>query len=620
MYRSSLRGLLAGAALLVLTPQNAQAQTLRFSATAPGRVIATGNTLGLSKAVNQNGPGISDAIGTFLSLGSTADDMPPNPLNPWPPGTTYDWHQNGSTASLDLPSEGQVLYAELVWGGSYNYGGEDVTASLNTPVKLSAGAVSIDVMPDPATALTIAQTSMTGFAVNYYVRSADVTAFVQAAGSGMYAVSGVPATQIETINQLNAAGWTLAIALRNAPDPTRNLSVFVGGSFVDENTQQDYTVSGFCSPPAGVVNGGVVISAIEGDANLVGDQLLIAPTTAGPFVGLSGSNNPANNFFCSQVNDASGNVDMSGSFGLANHNAQGGVNISGGRQGWDVTTVALSSQAGQLQNGQTSAVLRTITTGDSYVPTFAAFAIDVNAPVFSGAGSMLSTSAGMVKLGDTLTVAVDLENTGQVTAQQVRLVLPLESGLSLASFQMEGMNGDINGNPVDAVALSAGVDAGDLAAGQTRHVVMDLDIAGPPAGTSYVLNPQWNYTFQVCTGGTNLSESFSQFSLVGFDSTGGSTGSGAGGGAGASGTGGAGNGGAGNGGASNGSGSGGAGNGGAGNGSAGAASGSGAPGDPESSGGCGCSLPGRGGGPSALGVLAVLAAAGLLRTRRRSNL
>src|SRR6185436_5485932 len=110
----------------------------RFSTTAPGRVVGTGNTLGLSKALNENGPGTSDSIGTFLSLGNTVDDVPPNPANPWPLGTTYDWTQNGSTASLVLPAEGEVLYAELVWGGSSNYGDEDVTPFLDTPVTLAA--------------------------------------------------------------------------------------------------------------------------------------------------------------------------------------------------------------------------------------------------------------------------------------------------------------------------------------------------------------------------------------------------------------------------------------------------------------------------------------------------
>jgi MYXO-CTERM domain-containing protein len=205
-----------------------------------------------------------------------------------------------------------------------------------------------------------------------------------------------------------------------------------------------------------------------------------------------------------------------------------------------------------------------------------------------------------------------------VTAQQVVLSLPLEAGLALSAFQTDGMNGDINGNPVDMTALVSGVDMGNLPAGQTRQVVMDLDVAGPPAGMSYTLNPQWGYAFQVCAGGTSLSESFSQFALVGFDSTGSASSSGSGGGAG-----GAGNGGAGNGGASTGTGNGGGGNGGTGtggasNGAGGGSTGSNGPGETESTGGCGCSLPGTGGRPGMLGVLAVLAAAGLFRMRRRT--
>ena len=46
----------------------ATAQQLRFTTTAPGGVVATGNTLGLSKDTNLNGPGTRDSIGTFLTL------------------------------------------------------------------------------------------------------------------------------------------------------------------------------------------------------------------------------------------------------------------------------------------------------------------------------------------------------------------------------------------------------------------------------------------------------------------------------------------------------------------------------------------------------------------------
>jgi MYXO-CTERM domain-containing protein len=614
MRWAPVRRLFLASTVAILVPAAAEAQVLRFSTTAAGKIVATGNTLGLSKADAENGPGTQDSIGTFIALGNSVDDNPLNLINPWPVGTTDDWHKNGSTAILTLPAEGQVLYAELVWGGSTKYG-EDVTALLDTPVMLTAGNASLSVPPDAATALTIAQTAMAGFAVNYYMRSADVTAFVKAAGGATYSVAGVPATQTTAIKSLNAAGWTLTVVVRDSTEPVRNLSVFVGGSFVDEKSQQDYTVNGFCTPPSGVVNGTVSISAIEGDANLTGDQLLIGATSAGSFKNLSGPNNPQDNFFCSQINDASGKLDPQGSFGLTNHDAFLGVNVPGGRQGWDVTTVPLTSQAGQLQNGQTSAVLRTITTGDSYIPTLAAFAIDVNAPDFTGTGSKLATSTDKVKLGDKLTVTLDLVNQGQVGAQAVLLTLPVEAGLSLAQFLMDGQSGDINGNPVTAAGLGAGVDAGSLGPGKTRHVVIDFDVVGPPTGTQYFLESSWKYAFQLCAGAT-LPESFSQFGLVSFDasgttaSSGGETAS-----ASTSGAGGAGPG------ATSTSGvtSGVTGSGGNGMGGSGSEVGGGTSGTPGQEGGCGCSTPGESERPWAPGALALLAMAGLLRSRRREQ-
>jgi MYXO-CTERM domain-containing protein len=583
--------------VVAFSPCVADAQTLRFSGTAPGSIRATGNTLGLSKGLNQNGPGTEDSIGTFVSLGGTTDNVPFNPLNQWPFGTTWDWTANGSEAVLELPVEVLVLHAELIWGGSHTYAEEDVSSALDTPVTLAVGASSVTVTPDPSTALTISEIAATGFAANYYMRSADVTAFVKLAGSGTYAVSGVPATQTTSINSLNAAGWTLVVAYRDQGEPMRNLSIFVGGSFVDEDSQQDYVVSGFCSPPAGVFEGTVVSSTIEGDADLVGDQLLIAPTDLGPFVKLSGPNNPENNFFCSQLNDSTGQLDTQGTFGNDNHDAQNGINAVGGRQGWDVTTVAVSSQSGQLVTGQTSAVIRTITTGDSYVPTLVAFAIDVNAPDFAASGSALIASTDVVTIGDSFTVTAEIENQGQVTAEQLVFALPLDSGLALTSFETDGSPGDFDGNPVDAAALAAGADAGDLGAGETRQIVLELEVTGPPSGADFLVTGEWSYAFEVCAGDAPLPESISQYVLVDYEEPI-ATGS--------SGSGGAGGGGTGAGGVASGSGTGsgsgatgtapaGTGAGGEPGGSTGG-SGSGDPaedGSPDASddGGCGCSTP-----------------------------
>jgi uncharacterized repeat protein (TIGR01451 family) len=597
-------------ACAALSPASAAAQQLRYSATLPGGVVGTGNTLGLSKATGVNGPGDKDSIGTFISLDvNSVDNQPANPANPWPAGTTFDWTKNGSSAVLTLP-EAEVLYAELLWGGSYLYGGEDVSGSLNTAVTLSAGGMSIQVTPEPSTALTIAETAASGFAVNYYMRSADVTAFVQQAGEGTYEVSGVPATQSASINSLNAAGWTLVVAYRDEGVPMRNLSIFVGGSFVDEDAQQDYMVSGFCAPPAGVVEGTVVVSAIEGDSNLTGDKLLIGPSVAGPFVNLSGPNNPADNFFCSQINDSAGKLDTAGTFGTANHDAFTGVNVVAGRQGWDVTTVPLSSVDKQLQNGQTSAVIRTTTTGDSYAPILAAFAIDVNAPDFSDGAATSVTAPPEVSLGETFTVTAVLENASEVTAQGILFTMPVDAGLSLVSFSTDGKSGDIKGNPVDVGALSGGVDLGDLSGGATRTVALDFKVDDAPMLTGYYLKAKWAYGFKVCPNEPLVPESFSKSALVAFNSSGSSSSTGTGTGTGTGAGTGTGTGtGTGSGGAGGDTGSGGAGGNGAGTGGS----------NPGEDGGCSCSMPGRDiGGHAAPAALGLLGLAGLRLRRRRA--
>jgi hypothetical protein len=604
----------AAALALALAGGDAQAQSLRFTETAPGSLRVTGNTLGLSKQLSANGPGLEDSIGTFVSLSGSFDDVPLNAANPWPAGTTYDWQANGSSAVLDLPPECEVLYAELLWGGSYDYPPDVVTAQLDTPVTLTMGNDSMAVAPAPSTALTIAQVANSGFDVKYYMRSADVTAFVQAAGEGEYAVSGVPATQTTTVNSLNAAGWTLVVAYRSEAEPTRNLSIFVGGSFVDEESQQDYAISGFCAPPAGVVEGVVVSSTIEGDADLTGDQLLIGPGVLGPFEPLSGPNNPEDNFFASQLNDQSGQLDPQGTFGNTNHDAQNGVNVSGGRQGWDVTTVPLSSLDGQLENGQTSAVVRTITFGDSYVPILAGLAIDVNAPDFTASGATMTASKSPVSDGDVFTVDVVMENLGDVTAEGLTFALSVPAGLTLSSYATDGTAGDIGGNPVDAATLAAGAAAGALGAGQTRNLQLGFEVSAAPSGLGYVLSGTWSYSYQVCTGDPPLPETFTQVESVAYQAP--PIGSG-----GAGGEGGAASGPSSSGAANGGSQAGGAGSGAqgtSGSGGSGAAVEAPEPGlniDVDG-GGCSCGVPRR--GPSGVGVLAAAVLLGLRRRRRRS--
>ncbi|MEM7156467.1 MAG: MYXO-CTERM sorting domain-containing protein [Myxococcota bacterium] len=510
----------------VSTP--ASASELRFSRTAAGQVVATGNTLGLAKEFAANGPGFEDSIGTFISLDdASVDDDPANPGNPWPMGTTGDWTLNGAEAELDIPPQVEVLHAELVWGGSSFYGSEDVRAFVDEPVTLSvAGGGSELITPDPITALDLAEVAFSGFEANYYMRSADVTAFVQDNGAGMYAVSGIPATQTVEINSLNAAGWTLLVAYRDSGEPIRNLTIFVGGSFVDEDSVEDYEFAGFCTPPSGAFEGRVVVSTIEGDAELTGDSFRIGETIGGASVPLSGPNNPVDNFFCSQLNDSSGNVDMSGSFGDANHDAAGGFTVAGGRQGWDVTSIAASSAEGHFSNGQTEAVLTAVTTGDSFVPIATGFAIEVNAPDFSSEGNGAQGDPLVLALGETSTVTVNMRNDGLVDATGLVFRAPLPEGLELSSFAIDGNDGDIDGNAVDDAGLMGGVPVGDIAVGVSRQIVFEVVSTGAPANdVTYLIQPRWDYDYVSCAGEPPLTEPHSTAPvIIDFDAPEGTTG------------------------------------------------------------------------------------------------
>ena len=502
-------------ALLVagLTASQAEAQSvLRFRTTAQGGVAVTGNTLGLSKETNANGPGTRDSIGTFVTVDTTSvDNEPVNAGNPWPAGTTANWRNNAASAMLDLPSDAEVLYAELLWAGSFADAGGSVADALDTPVTLQfENGASTLVRPngDGVAQRLDGTAPVGGFLYQYYLRAQEVTEFVRQRGGGEYTVSGVPGTQSELTNSLNAAGWTLVVAYRAAGLPSRNLSIFVGGEFVDEESIVDYQVSGFCSPPTGPVSGRVVVSALEGDANFDGDQILIADPMRvmnegdSAFGLLQGPNNPATNFFASQINNMDGGLDTRGTFGDRNHDAAGASNAAGARQGWDVTRVAVSAEEGQLGNAQTAAVIRATSEGDSYLPLLVSFEIDVNAPEFDTIG-IGEVSSNEIWRGGQLEYTVRLTNNGRADATGVVFSMPLPQELSLLSFTLNGQPGDGQGNPVTRSDLNNGVEVGTVpfngeVVARARVVVDALPAA--PAPASFQVAPRWIYDYVSCRG------------------------------------------------------------------------------------------------------------------------
>jgi MYXO-CTERM domain-containing protein len=89
------------------------------------------------------------------------------------------------------------------------------------------------------------------------------------------------------------------------------------------------------------------------------------------------------------------------------------------------------------------------------------------------------------------------------------VAMPLDNGLSLLGFTMDGQPGDANGNPVTGADLATGISAGTLHVGETRTIELTVQVVGPPDNmTHFVFAPDWGHTFKMCSTDAPIVDSF----------------------------------------------------------------------------------------------------------------
>lgn len=441
-----------------------------YSTTDNGGISWTGNTLGLNKTTNLNEPGIAGSIGAFTTID------PKLQVGSFPLGTTLEWKLNSSSAILDLPPDSTVLHAELVWSGSYGFDPEIIVDILNTPITFTTPdltAHSID--PNPATAQSRIDVSNSGF----YVRSADVTALVT--NGGTYTVGGVPGTVIASENVSNCAGWTLQVAYRNPNSLTCNLSLFVA---CEKAGDPPLLVSGFHAPDVGPVISSLYVSVLGAHSQLSKNHLLVGaalPLTY-PSNRVSGTNNPPSNIFASQINtllplttaissgklipSGSSVLDTRGTFGTLNSLASG-ISIFGARQGYDITSVDLTSQ---ISNAQEQLYIQATTDSDNYTITALGMSLEICSPIIKAQKNI--TPTGPISLNDKLQYTINLTNVGfDATALVFKEILP--EGLTFVPSSFT-----VNGNLVKPDPdLAKGTSIGDLAAGANTVITFEVQVA-----------------------------------------------------------------------------------------------------------------------------------------------
>ena len=278
----------------------------RFTVNTKGALVITGNTFGLSKRNLTIYPGDLHAINQFI----TTSTVTPTTIPGWTEvinlsqqeNITSNWQENSSSAYLNMLSGYEVLYAELIWAGMSKSTGNtqqqvvDVTPYIDNPVLLTTPlGNTIEVSPTTVTAGSAALDTGNIF----YSRSQDITSIVKTYGVGKYTVGRVPsAVNVDEINAINHAGWTMIVAYKNDNLTPKSMSIYVGENFVDADSTLDVSISGFLTPPSGPLSGRLLV---EGDAPLGGDRVYFGPNISNLYP-VSGPNNPVDNFFASQIN------------------------------------------------------------------------------------------------------------------------------------------------------------------------------------------------------------------------------------------------------------------------------------------------------------------------------
>lgn len=456
---------------------------LRYSDNDTGAITFTGNTLGLSRSREAGVPGTLDFIGAFVTVDTSMQ------FGSYPPGTTSDFNLDSASAILELPADSKVKYAELVWAGTYNVtkGTNNYFAFIDKEVSLTTPqGRTFSVAPDPATA----QISHRNATDNYF-RSANVTSIIQGGGAGMYTVGGVVGNIDLGNSTANNCGWTLCVVYENPDLPFRNLSLNVGIVEIASGIPEvSTTLSGFATPTSGSISGRMALCAQDGDANKTGDQVLFGPTTDNLTV-LEGPNNFPNNFFASQINDDSGNLDTTGTFGDRNQiNGQPGTQIVGGRQSWDITNVDISQT---LSNNQTSAVFQLRTRGDGYSVIAVGIYIDINSPRITVEKSVDAESA---TLGQILTYSVVVENSGTVPADATLLFdnLPNNTEFVPGSVTINSVN-VANADP------TVGITLGSLPPGTAVIITYQVVVVSLPPEGDIVNQAMVLFDYQSVTDG-----------------------------------------------------------------------------------------------------------------------
>ncbi|HEY1086974.1 MAG TPA: isopeptide-forming domain-containing fimbrial protein, partial [Archangium sp.] len=481
--RSAIPSVLLG--ILVLSTSSLAAQNVRFSTDQRGDFVLIGNTntydCGNSPVVPLVGTVGTCGVNTTDTSGDIfwrADSLTTGQAQA---NTTVTLAQTRTTAVLALPAGATVTYARLYWAAK---GSPDSNVTLDREGGFSQ-SITADVTYTPVSAS--------------YQSSADVTALVQAQGTGAYRVSGIDSLNAVNLNDSTFfSTWSMVVFYRLDTEPPRNLTLFDGFDQVDTATSANVTLTGFLVPDAGF-DGKLGIIAYEGDATLNGESFTFDGVAASD--GLNPSNNALNGTKTrlgvaqSQAGDLprlTGGVGSVTGFDLdvfdVTAQLTGGV---GSVTGFDLDVFDVTAQ---LDPFQTSAPLSASSTQDFFIHGAFITSVSTLKPIFVNVSkTVVDVNGGTVQAGDVLEYTITGTNSGTDSATGVVLTDDLPAGVTYVPGTLEVVSGPNAGVKTDA----SGDDQGEyVAATRTARVRLGTG-ANATSGGSIAIGESFSVRLRV---------------------------------------------------------------------------------------------------------------------------
>lgn len=250
---------------------------------------------------------------------------------------------------------------------------------------------------------------------------------MRASGNGTYTAANVQAG----LGGDRYAGWSLVVAYELVNSVPRNLTIFDGFALVNTGAPNvTFPVSGFLTPPSGVVKTRLGTVSYDGDREEIGDNFRINGNI------ISNSVNPVNNYFNSTISDSG--VLVQGVNRNPNYNNQ---------LGFDIDRIELT---GIVPNSATSASINLTTGGEAFYPGVVTFSTDLYLPNIPPQKTAVDVDGGALLPGDIIEYRVLLQNTGNDAARTIIFTDILPANTTYVPNSIVVTSGALAGPKTDA--------------------------------------------------------------------------------------------------------------------------------------------------------------------------